>query len=52
MGINQIIECVKCGYKETHPFDERELTPYDVWKDGCPKCKNKIIDETIIIIRK
>lgn len=51
MKIVQVIECVKCGNKETAPYgDPANLkTPWEIWPNGCPKCGNSKIDVTVIV---
>lgn len=49
MNIIQIIECVKCGYKEQIPFSEPLKMPWEVWSKGCPKCGSSKVDVYVIL---
>lgn len=49
MSLVQIIECTKCRYTESIPYNPTILkTPWEVWTNGCPKCGNMNVDITVI----
>ncbi len=50
MSLVQLIECVKCGYTESIPYDPAKPTkmPWEVWSKGCPKCGCKKVDVIVI----
>lgn len=49
MSLVQIIECTKCGFTESIPYDPLNVKmPWEVWKKGCPKCGCMRVDVTII----
>lgn len=49
MSLVQIIECVKCGFTESIPYNPSEIKmPWEVWKNGCPKCGSTKVDLTVI----
>ncbi|MHA1170095.1 MAG: hypothetical protein ACTSRU_19875 [Candidatus Hodarchaeales archaeon] len=52
MSITQVLKCTKCDYSENHPWDERELDPWDLWPNGCPKCGCHKVDVTVIIDKR
>jgi predicted nucleic-acid-binding Zn-ribbon protein len=51
MSIVQLIECSKCGYSESIPDSQKVKTPWDIWKNGCPKCGCSKVDVTIVLDR-
>jgi len=49
LSLVQLIECIKCGNNHQFPYDSRELTPWDVWPSGCPKCGCIMVDVTVVM---
>ena len=48
MSLVQIILCVKCGYREQIPYSEPLKMPWEVWVNGCPRCKGTKVDVYVI----
>ncbi len=49
MSVVQVIECTKCGKKESIPYTpQKAKMPWEVWPNGCPCCGNKTVDITVI----
>jgi predicted RNA-binding Zn-ribbon protein involved in translation (DUF1610 family) len=46
MSVIQVIECLKCGNKETIR-DKRD--PWEAWPKGCPKCGHRKVDVYVIL---
>jgi predicted nucleic-acid-binding Zn-ribbon protein len=47
MSVVQVIECLKCGNKET--VRDPSKTPWEAWPKGCPKCGHRKVDVYVIL---